>query len=217
MEQRIVNLILKTDKDLSTDVSKVRGFIGNEFKEFNLLHNHYGNDYIFTYPKVQYKILDKKICITGINEGGELLKKISENIDFLDLEERYLITEKTITERKFDIKPSNHEIHYKFITPWIALNKLNYKKYRSLYNWKEKKILLNKILIGNILSLSKGFGIIVNRKLYAKSYLNENFVYYKSIKMNAFSGEFKINFELPNYIGIGKGVSHGYGCIKKIN
>lgn len=217
MEHKIVNLILEIDKNVSVDISKVRGFIGNEFKEYNLLHNHYGDDFLFIYPKVQYKFVNQKICILGINEGGDILKIISENLDYLDLDKRYFVTEKIIYEKKFDIKPSNEEKHYKFISPWIALNKFNYKKYKHSYNWKEKKILLNKILIGNILSLSKGLGIVVNKKLYAKSYLNENFINYKSIKMNAFSGEFKINYDLPDYIGIGKGVSHGFGCIKKIS
>ena len=52
---------------------------------------------------------------------------------------------------------------------------------------------------------------------YAKSFLNEEFITYKSVKMNAFKGEFKIHYDLPDYIGIGKGVSQGFGCVKKIN
>ena len=31
--------------------------------------------------------------------------------------------------------------------------------------------------------------------------------------MQAFTGEFITNFKLPDYIGLGKGVSHGYGTI----
>ena len=217
MEYKIVKLFFKTDARVSCNASKIRGFIGNEFKEFNLLHNHYGKNYVFTYPKVQYKIVDDKILVLGINEGGEILKKISSDLDYLNLDKKYNIVEKIIHEQIFDIKPTIDEKHYKFITPWIGLNADNYQKFKKMNDWRDKKILLNKILVGNILSLSKGLGIIVNKKLYAKSFLNEEYTKYKSVRMNAFKGEFKIHYDLPDYIGIGKGVSQGFGCVKKIN
>lgn len=217
MEYNIVKLYLKTDERISAPASKIRGFIGNEFKEYNLLHNHYGKNYLFTYPKVQYKLFDDIILVLGINEGGDVLKKISSDINCLELDKKYRVTEKIIHENKFDIKPTFDEKHYKFVTPWIGLNTLNFQKFKELNSWKEKKFLLNKILVGNILSLSKGLGIIVNKKLYAKSFLNDEYVIYKSVKMNAFNGEFKIHYDLPDYIGIGKGVSQGFGCVKKIN
>lgn len=217
MEYNIVKLFLKTDQHLSSNASMVRGFIGNEFKEYNLLHNHYGKNYVFTYPKVQYKLFNDIILIFGINEGGEVLKKISSNLDYLNLDKKYHITEKIIHEKIFDIKPTIEEKHYKFVTPWIGLNTNNFQKFKKMNNWKDKKILLNNILVGNILSLSKGLGIIVNKKLHAKSFLNEEYVIYKSVKMNAFKGEFKIHYDLPDYIGIGKGVSQGFGCVKKID
>lgn len=217
MEYNIVKLFLETDDKVLSNTSKIRGFIGNKFKEYNLLHNHYGKNYIFTYPKVQYKIVDNKILIFGLNEGGEVLKKISSDLNFLDLDKRYNINEKIIHEQKFDIKPTIDEKHYKFVTPWIGLNTKNYQKFKKMNNWKDKKILLNNIIVGNILSLSKGLGIIVNKRLYTKSFLNEENIIYKSVSMNAFTGEFKIHYDLPDYIGIGKGVSHGFGCVKKIN
>ena len=217
MEYSIIKVFLRTDERILTNASKIRGFIGNEFKEYNLLHNHYGRKYIFTYPKVQYKVLNDKILIFGLNEGGNILKKIFSDLNYLDLDKKYHISEKIIHEEIFDIKPTSDEKHYKFVTPWIGLNTNNYQKYKKINNWKDKKILLNNIIVGNILSLSKGLGIIVNKKLYAKSFLNEEYVTYKSVKMNAFKGEFKIHYDLPDYIGIGKGVSQGFGCVKKIN
>lgn len=217
MEYNIVKLFLKTDTKVSSNASKIRGYIGNEFMEYNLLHNHYGKNYIFSYPKVQYKLVDNKILILGINEGGEVLKKIFSDLNYLELDKKYYISEKSIHEKIFDIKPTIEENHYKFVTPWIGLNTKNYQKFKKMNEWSDKKRLLNNIIVGNILSLSKGLGIIVNKRLYAKSFLNEEFIKYKSIKMNAFTGEFKIHYDLPDYIGIGKGVSQGFGCVKKIN
>lgn len=64
--------------------------------------------------------------------------------------------------------------------------------------------------------MSKGLGIIVNKRLYAKTHFNEKSVMYKSVRMNAFTGEFKIHYDIPDYFGLGKGASQGFGCVKQI-
>lgn len=217
MKYNIVNLILKTDLNLTASPTKVRGFLGNIYKDYPILHNHYANDkFLYSYPYVQYKIINGDIVIVGIDEGAELLKKIAPELTTLSLDKEYKITEKLIHEKEFDIKPSSEEKHYKFITPWLGLNQNNYKRYINTKDWKEKKDILNKVLVGNLLSMSKGLGIIVNKRLYAKTHFEEKIVEYKGVKMNAFMGEFKVHYSLPDYIGLGKGVSQGFGCVKEI-
>jgi hypothetical protein len=34
--------------------------------------------------------------------------------------------------------------------------------------------------------------------------------------MKGFKGTFAVNFELPDYIGLGKSVSRGFGTIKRV-
>lgn len=217
MKYNIVNLSLKTDKHISATPSKVRGFIGNQFNEFSVLHNHIDKGkFVFSYPLVQYKIIDDSIVIIGIDEGGEVLKKISSELSILNLDKKYEIKEKILHEKEVDIKPSSEEKHYKFISPWLGLNQNNYQKYINSKSWKEKKEILNKVLVGNILSMSKGLGIVVNKRLYAKTHFDEKIVEYKGVKMNAFAGEFKIHYDIPDYFGLGKGVSQGFGCVKQI-
>ena len=217
MKYNIVNLILKTDSKLTASPTKVRGFIGNEYSEFPILHNHYANDkFLYSYPYVQYKIINGRIVIVGIDEGADLLKKIAPELSNLSLDKEYKITEKLIHEKEFDIKPSSDGKHYKFITPWLGLNQNNYQKYMNTKSWKDKKEILNRVLVGNLLSMSKGLGIIVNKRLYAKTHFEEKIVEYKGVKMNAFLGEFKVHYDIPDYFGLGKGVSQGFGCVKQI-
>lgn len=217
MKYDILNLTLKTDVPIDTTASKVRGYLGNQYSEFTLLHNHIRDDkFMFTYPLVQYKIINGDAHIVGIDEGAEIIKKIAPELSILNLNKKYKITEKIIHEREFDIKPSSEEKHYKFITPWLGLNQNNYQKYINTKSWKDKKEILNKVLVGNILSMSKGLGIIVNKRLYAKTHFEEKIVEYKGVKMNAFKGEFKIHYDIPDYFGLGKGVSQGFGCVKQI-
>lgn len=218
MKYNVVKLTLKTDSPIDATASKLRGFIGNQYSEFTLLHNHIRDDkFMFSYPFVQYKVINGDAYIIGIDEGGEILKKISSELSKLELNKTYIIREKMIHEKEFDIKQSSEEKHYRFITPWLGLNQTNYKKYMNSKTFKEKKDILNRVLVGNILSMSKGLGIIVNKRLYAKSHFEEEIAEYKSVKMNAFTGEFKIHYDIPDYFGIGKGASQGFGCIKQIH
>ena len=165
---------------------------------------------------MQYKIINGDIVIVGIDEGADLIKKIAPELSTLSLDKEYKITEKLIHEKEVDIKPSSEEKHYKFITPWLGLNQNNYQKYTNVKDWKEKKEILNRVLVGNLLSMSKGLGIIVNKRLYATTHFEEKIVEYKGVKMNAFIGEFKVHYDIPDYFGLGKGVSQGFGCVKQI-
>ena len=217
MKYNIVNLILKTDLKLTASPTKVRGYMGNAFSEYPILHNHYANDkFLYSYPYVQYKVINGDIVIVGIDEGADLIKKIAPELNELKMDREYKITEKLIHEKEVDIKPSSEEKHYKFLTPWLGLNQNNYQRYMNSESWKDKKEILNKVLVGNLLSMSKGLGIIVNKRLYAKTHFEEKIVEYKGVKMNAFTGEFKVHYDIPDYFGLGKGVSQGFGCVKQI-
>lgn len=217
MKFSVTDIAFKVDEPISSSASKLRGFIGNQFKQYMILHNHYSDDkFLLTYPSVQYKVIDDMFHILGINDAGRIVKHISQNLEFFDLDKRYNIERVIINQKEYDIKPSSQERHYKFISPWLGLNQNNYQRYIDSDSWKEKKELLNKILVGNILSMSKGLGIVVNKRLYAKTHLIEKPVEYKSIIMKGFMGEFKVHYDIPDYFGLGKGVSQGFGCVKQI-
>ena len=48
------------NKELRKYSEKLRGYIGNKYKEYDILHNHDDNKFIYRYPLVQYKIINKK-------------------------------------------------------------------------------------------------------------------------------------------------------------
>ncbi|AAB98993.1 hypothetical protein MJ_0978 [Methanocaldococcus jannaschii DSM 2661] len=107
-------------------------------------------------------------------------------------------------------------IKYKFISPWIALNEKNYLEYKEL-DEDGKKELLEKILVGNILSMSKYLDYTVEEKLKAGLLEYEDFVVkYKGNKFIGFWGEFLVNFNIPNYLGIGRKVSKGFGSVIRV-
>jgi len=197
---------------------KLRGYFGNLFKEKSpLLHNHYESGELrYSYPLVQYKIINSVPMLLGINEGAELLIELFLKIKELQLnEEKFPIYSKNITNKITEIGVSNDLIEYKFKTMWMGLNQNNFSKYMQLLPGKEKEEFLNKVLIGNILSFYKGLDFRIDDKIYAKVKVEERTSAFKNRKMTVFAGGFVTNAILPDLIGLGKAVSRGFGTIKK--
>lgn len=210
-------LILKTDKPVKEDTSKLRGYFGNRFEEYPILHHHVKDvGYLYTYPRVQYRIIEGTPSLLGIEEGAKVMKNISSEVKELVLgRSKYRIIQRIIYEREVELKPTRRMIKYRFLTPWLALNPQNYKRYKKIRDWKEKKEFLNRILVGNILSMCKGLGIVVEKKLKAHSLIDDERIEYKGVTLLGFRGEFKVNFYIPDFFGIGKGVSQGFGVVRR--
>lgn len=92
MKVDICSLMIKTDKEIKVPASKIRGYIGNQFKDKSILHNHYGNErFLYSYPLVQYKIINGQPLILGVGEGAKVLKDISSDLYEFKLDKNYLI------------------------------------------------------------------------------------------------------------------------------
>lgn len=195
---------------------KLRGYIGNKYIDNTIFHNHNNSNFYYRYPLVQYKSFNKKLIVIGINEGANVLKKVLEeekNINLLADEYNLNFNEKV--EACYAFGCVNNLIKYKFITPWIALSQKNIKLYEEA-NEEEKQELLKRILIGNIISMSKTLGYTVDRELKCEINLVEKRSILKGIKFISFLGTFKINFYIPSYLGLGKSVSKGFGTVKNL-
>lgn len=217
MKLKTFTLTLESDKPIIEEPSKLRGFFATKFSEYILLHHHTNADkFLYKYPLVQYKTIDKKPTILGINQGAEVLKEIYDKYDTIRLGNNiYNIYERSITVKNEEFSLSEKFHAYKFITPWFALNQNNYQKFYSLDRGGQHSLLC-KTLIGNLLSISKTLGYQVPNKIKAELRVKPKKSELKGVKIMAFEGDFIVNFILPNYIGIGKSVSRGYGTIENL-
>jgi len=215
MVLKVSYLVLKTDKPVEESASKLRGYVGNRFREYPVLHHHaISGEYLYTYPRVQYRVIDGTPQILGIEDGAKVLKRISDEISELVLGRRkYRVVQKVLYEHETVPRPAKM-LQYKFVTPWLALNPDNYRRYLKTGDWRERKNLLNRILVGNILSMCKGLGVVVDRRLHVHSLLQGRRVRYKGVEVVGFTGEFRVNFAIPEFFGLGKGVSQGFGVVK---
>ena len=172
----------------------------------------------FLYPRVQVKILNEQIYIVGLKEGVDPVLSLVDNV------KSFNFGNITINIEKYDIEENNEQListekllRYKFISPWVALNKNTSGKYRTLEE-DEKLLYLNKLFGLNILFLSKELGIDLKSKIFTKVYLDS--LIPEKLDENGwgtFAGEVKTNFILPNYIGIGNGITRGFGTIYSLN
>ena len=211
---------LKFDRPLSRHIKakNLRGAVANLYPEKKLLHQHHEDGKVdYNYPLVQYKIIKDECLITGFKEGAEILANLNLAGKVLFLGgQNYSIL---IKEQEFyyiAIEVTDTIQIYSFLTPWLALNEKNYGKYQKLGTRTKRKELLNKILAGNIISMSKGLGYTVPEPIKAMvGQLKEIKTSLKGTPMLGFLGTFSVNFEIPNYWGIGKSVSRGFGTVVK--
>ena len=218
---KVALLTMKDVRLKESQIHKMRGYIGNLFKEYDLIHNH-GEDgkNIFRYPRIQFKTTDKKnpVILAIGDDAIKIFGEIFMTLDHLDIEGKYIpINEKelSVTDCPFGI--SENTITYEFIHSWIALNQKNYPEYQALETVKEKREMLSRILAGNLISMSKGLGYTVPARIKAETTLNTTKVKLKGVDIIGFIGIFRTNFEIPDFFGIGKSVSRGFGTVKRIN
>ena len=200
---------------LTSDAHKLRGYFGEIFKEHSpLLHNHFEDGkFRYAYPLVQYKVVDSVPMLVGFNEGGKLLVQLFLKIREIELEgKKYPVLSKNMQQQNINITEKDVPANYQFKTLWLPLNQQNHKQFLQL-NDDEKKLYLDKMLVNNVLSFYKGLGYRTATKLMAYTTLKEKTTQFKNQTMLAFEGTFVTNAYLPDYIGLGKAVSRGFGTI----
>jgi len=200
------------------DAHKLRGYFGDLFKDYSpLLHNHYQDGSSrYAYPLVQYKVIDHIPVLIGFQEGADLLVSLFLKIKEIDIEgQHYPVLEKNIQQKQQTLIVNSQLFNYSFKTLWMALNQKNYGIYQQLEE-NEKVNFLNRQLQNNILSFYKGLSFRTDQRIMATTRIKEKQTKFKNQNMLAFSGNFTANAFIPEWAGIGKSVSRGFGTVSLI-
>ena len=216
MEIGVLKLIFNSMEVARRDIPKIRGFIASRHPEYDELHNHNGDKFIYRYPLIQYKDIEGKPGIIGINEGADILISLEDKINGVKIGDTNIeIYEKSITYVRSRFEATDSLLKYSFCSPWMCLNEKNYKTY-YISDENDRIKLLKKILVGNILSMSKRFNYTVDKQLNAYINVSPCKVNFKNNEMIGFKGEFLVNFRIPEYMGLGKSVSRGLGTVRSL-
>lgn len=200
------------------DAEKIRGFLGKVFWDNPIAHHHNPDgSLIYTYPRVQYKIIEGNCFLVAFDEGIDIVKKVFDEIHSLDIDKNWVeIHSKAIELKEENFGELDEPVEYFFTTPWLALNEENFEKYKHLDSFSKRKWLLENILTANLISVAKALGFCVQKNLHSHiSTLKPINVNVKDIQFAGFYGSFSVNFDLPSLWGIGKSVARGFGTVVK--
>ena len=174
-----------------------------------MLNGKYRDRYL--YPRVQVKVINEQIFIIGIGHGADSVLQLSERIKLLNFGNiTFEILEKNIEENKNIFEHKDDMSTYQFLTSWAALNKNSWKTYKNMQP-KEKVSFLNKLLGKNLAFISNEFKLDLPEKLSSRIKVNSIDPTSIDGKWGGFNGKFITNFNLPSFIGLGNGITRGYG------
>ena len=184
-----------------------------------LFHNHAPNNGLYyRYPLIQYKLINKNPAILCMGEGVDEIHQFFAHQDWTltigDQEKSMQINRLNMHE--FDMRTHEEPLEYALVN-WVALNQKNYHEYRKMESLADQIALLERLLRGNILTFAKGIDWHIPEpvRVNIKRIHNTHPVTVKKQKVLAFTLDFTTNVFLPNYIGLGKSVSLGFGSVKE--
>ncbi len=201
------------------EIPLFRGAVINSLdKKDVLFHNHDGDGLRYSYPLIQYKRIGGRAAIVCVGDGTEAIGEFfaSGNFDVSIGEREVSLKVDSVDARRVPVQVWDSLSAYR-IRKWLPLNKENYDRFVGMDGLAEKYALLEQLMTGNILSFAKGIGIHFDERVECR--ITEVSaplpIYYKGVKFMGFDAVFKTNVSLPDYIGLGKGVSMGMGMVKR--
>ncbi|WP_410507515.1 CRISPR-associated endonuclease Cas6 [Methanosarcina hadiensis] len=186
-----------------------------------LFHNHYPNGKSIYRSKgaaFQFKVINNEVFILALDEGADFAQSFQwPQIINMPLGKNQLVVELELfskTKKQSSFQKSESK-YYRNVSPYIALNQKNQKEYLS-FSEIEKRAAIEKGLINHILTAAKWCGVTVSHKLEINLILMREGIPIKikdDLSFVPFDVMFECNTEIPDYIGIGKFVSRGYGTV----
>lgn len=196
---------------------QINTFIGAADDRF---HNHDGapDRYLYRYPCIQYKSVGNKAAILGLGDAG------AEALDALTAEPEFRSFFVDSPGPGLCMRAESSETLYLYqslektyrLTRYLALNEGNFQAWLDKPYLAERVALLESCITGHILK----FASAIQWQLPAHK-LQVRLRDYQARAITEFDNRFlsfdltfNTNIALPEGIGLGKAVSHGYGMLE---
>jgi hypothetical protein len=215
---RILSVLFDTELKPYEVVAFRGAMVEKVGREETLFHNHLGEGFRYRYPLIQYKAIGGKPAVICIEEGVDHIHKYFEKSDWSIMigDRRLHMKIESLNLNQFTMQAWEHKFDYR-ISNWLALNQTNIKKYNEIDSLAERITFLEGLLKANILSFAKGISWHIDRTIEVsiKQLDEPKAITFKFQKLLAFNAQFSTNVFIPNHIGLGKGVSVGFGVVKE--
>lgn len=206
---------LFTDQPFRHSGSALRRAVTARFPDNPILHHHLlDGSSNYSLPPVRYLVVDYLPLLVGLQQGRETVLTVAGMIDWLIVgRQQYAVTGHDFIEdcTSFGLNPELQS--YQTVSPWLALNQKNALKFNKLNGDGERRQFLEKILTGNILSLAKGLGLHVCERIVVKILSFSWQKVHTPQPLLGFQISFVSNVVLPEFLGLGKMVSKGFGLM----
>jgi hypothetical protein len=212
---QVRRLVLYCDPPLVSDDGLLRKAVTAQLPDRELLHGHDPEGRpIASY--VRYRIEEGRGQLIGWGPGLNVLEQVRDELTHLRL--GHSMHEVLGTELHDNVEPfgrAEYPLRYCSVSPWLALNEKNHARYSQLKDFEMKRELLSGVMVGNLLSLAKNADHWVNGRIICDvSAFQEQPVMHKETELLGFVVECHMNFHLPQWLGIGKLTSKGYGLLR---
>ena len=210
---------IKTDRPVQKTPYQVKGVLMKNFPNEEIvpmLNGSYRKKYL--YPRIQVKILDEEILLVGLSQGVDPILKIQEEIKDLNFGDiTFEVSDKSVVEKSEAFLFTSSLQKYDFASNWVALNANTSKQFDSKNN-EEKLQFLNNLIAKNIVFISQDIGFELPENIYSQITVSS----LEATKMEqngwrAFDGKFSTNLIMPDYLGIGNGITRGFGTISSVD
>ena len=214
----VFTLVLQPSNPLHFSLEKLRIFFTAESARHTSPDPQLSAARIHRYPVIQCKQVKNRLLVIGISQGADLLHALSHGRRELLMDENtctILQQDQGIRHEVIRISDTIHR--YEFLTPWLALNQQNAKKFYDLKGKPERDAFMQKILTGHISTFSKSIDFDLTAPLMCRSRVRFRRERVQDENVMVFLGTFETNLRIPDYFGIGLSVSSGFGTIRSMD
>lgn len=174
----------------------------------------------FRYPLIQYKVRHKKAAILGLGPGAQALQLwMSLTGEYLDYKGAEIPLSLEDHKHGHWAPELGEKVHYYRLNKWLPFNAQNFRKWKQTPKLTDRVDLLEKLIWGHLWHVLEGLDLEVDRsklELYLSTIDLMSFKDSFGIKRLALDVTFCTNLNLPEEIGLGQGVSIGFGKVQQI-
>ena len=178
------------------------------------------NNRLYDYPLIQYKIQHRRAEIVGIGQGAQAVQLwLSVIGDQLNIHGK--VYDLTIYQHQHErwnpVIVADKGLYR--LNKWLPINVEKHRQWKEELRLTERIKLLEASLWGHLLHLSKRFGIEWPKEKLELFISTIDHMSYKDsfgIKKLALDVVIATNLNLPDEIGLGQGVSIGFGKVQRI-
>jgi hypothetical protein len=219
MTLRIFTIFLEPVNPLQFSLPEFRSFLTGRLAEYQstVLPGAPAGQIIHRYPAILCKLVKNDLMVIGIYQGAGFLREMTkEHAEIMSGQNRCTIASRDSEIREEEFGVTGRMYEYEILTPWLALNQQNAKKFYDLKGKPARDAFMQKILTAHLNNLAKSLDCSPGEPVTCIPHVR--FIRERIDRENVivFLGKFRTNLCIPDYLGIGQSVSQGYGTIRKI-